>query len=108
MRNSSLAQAFSNPTYGTQLLKTGISLSEALSRFTLNLHKRPDLVKQLKRAAGDEDRKGVAEIAAECIQKIFTVCTMDRSSGRLDMPEGKKLGMYKLANLVLKLLFAVR
>lgn len=55
---------------------------------------------------GDED-KSVAESSAEIIQKIFTTCLTDRSSGRFGKPEGKKVGVYMFANLVLKLLFAV-
>ena len=88
------------------LLKTCTSLSEMLVRLTMTLHRRPDLVGKI-RSSDEENRKGIAEASAENIQKIFTTCTMDRSSGRPNVLEGKKVGMYKLANLVLKLLFAV-
>lgn len=80
-----------------------MSLSETLARLTMTLNRRPDLTRKLR--AGDEDsRKSVAEASAEIIQKIFTTCLTDRSSGR--KPEGKKVGVYMFANLVLKLLFA--
>jgi hypothetical protein len=71
------------------------------------LHRRPDLTRRLR--TGDEDnRKSIAEASAEIIQKIFTTCLTDRSSGRYSKPEGKKIGVYMFANLVLKLLFACR
>lgn len=87
------------------LLKTSMSLSETLARFTMRLNRRPDLTRRLRSV--DED-KTIAESSAEIIQKIFTTCLTDRSSGRYSKPEGKKIGVYMFANLVLKLLFAVR
>lgn len=88
------------------LLQTSMSLSEVLSQLTMMLNKRPDLT--ARRGAGDEEgRKSVAETSAEIIQKIFTACLTDRSSARFSRPEGKKVGVYMFANLVLKLLFAV-
>lgn len=85
-------------------LKTSMSLSETLARFTMMLHRRPDLTRQLRSA--DED-KTVAESSAEIIQRIFTICLTDRSGGRDSRPEGKKAGVYMFANLVLRLYFAV-
>ncbi len=87
------------------MLQASMSLSETLARLTMTLNRRPDLTRKLR--AGDEDsRKSVAEASAEIIQKIFTTCLTDRSSGRYSKPEGKKIGVYMFANLVLKLLFA--
>ncbi|KAI9171148.1 PCI domain-containing protein [Paramyrothecium foliicola] len=104
---SSCATAFAHPTYGSMLLGTSMSLSETLARLTMMLHRRPDLTRRLR--SGDEDnRKSIAESSAEIIQKIFTTCLTDRSSGRYSKPEGKKVGVYMFANLVLKLLFACR
>lgn len=90
------------------LLQTSMSLCETLARLTMSLSRRPDLMRRLRGGApgGDED-KSVAESSAEIIQKIFTTCLTDRSSGRFGKPEGKKVGVYMFANLVLKLLFAV-
>lgn len=93
------------------LLKTCMSLSETLARLTMSLSRRPDLTRGQQRSAGggddDGSRKSIAESSAEIIQKIFTTCLTDRSSGRYSKPEGKKIGVYMFANLVLKLLFAV-
>lgn len=88
------------------LLQVSMSLSETLSRLTMGLNRRPDLTRRL-RVADDDGRKSIAESSAEIIQKIFTTCLTDRTSGRYSKPEGKKIGVYMFANLVLKLLFAV-
>ncbi|KAH7328231.1 hypothetical protein B0I35DRAFT_12390 [Stachybotrys elegans] len=104
---NSCATAFAHPTYGAMLLKTSMSLSETLARLTMTLNRRPDLTRHL-RALDDDNRKSIAESSAEIIQKIFTTCLTDRSSGRFSRPEGKKIGVYMFANLVLKLLFACR
>jgi hypothetical protein len=100
--------AFAHPMYGSLLLQTSMSLSESLCRLTMILNKRPDLMSRKRRRADDENRKSVAETSAEIVQKIFTTCLTDRSSGRYSKPEGKKVGVYMFANLVLKLLFACR
>ncbi|KAL4723124.1 hypothetical protein ACLX1H_009614 [Fusarium chlamydosporum] len=102
---NSCSTAFAHPTYGAMLLKTSMSLSETLARLTMSLNRQPELARRLR--AVDED-KTIAESSAEIIQKIFTTCLTDRSSGRYDKPEGKKVGVYMFANLVLKLLFACR
>lgn len=103
---SSCSTAFAHPTYGGMLLKTAMSLCESLSRLTMMLSRRPDLTSKIRNVDAD-DRKSIAESSAEIIQKIFTTCLTDRSSTRYSKPEGKKVGVYMFANLVLKLLFAV-
>lgn len=59
-----------------------------------------------------ETRKSLVEGTAESIQRAFTMCLTERSANRNGMkdgkPEGKKMGIYSFANLVLKLLFQVR
>jgi hypothetical protein len=59
-----------------------------------------------------ESRKTLVETTAESIQRAFTVCLTERSSnrngiGRDGRPEGKKIGIYSFANMVLRLLFQV-
>lgn len=88
------------------LLQASMSFSVTLARFTLQLNRRPDLTRRIRSVDEDSGGKSVAESSAEIIQKIFTTCLTDRSVGR--KPEGKKIGVYMFANLVLKLLFAVR
>lgn len=79
------------------------------------LDKRPDLTSQLRKVTNvdqDETRKSLVEATAESIQRAFTMCLTERSASRNGVgndgkPEGKKVGIYLFANLVLKLLFQV-
>lgn len=88
-------------------MNTAMSLCETLARLTMMAHRRPDLATAME--SGDsEESKSMAESSAEIIQKNFTICLNDRASGRFSRPEGKKVGVYMFANLVLKLLFACR
>lgn len=87
------------------MFKTSISLSEALSKVVMILHKQPGLMAGRRIVAGDEDSKSMIESSADIIQKIFTSCLSDRSSTRFAKPEGKKVGVYIFANLILRLLF---
>ncbi|KAG6008348.1 hypothetical protein E4U21_004552 [Claviceps maximensis] len=104
---NSCGTAFTHPTYGAMLLQPSMSFSVTLARFTLQLNRRPDLTRRVRSVDDDgTSGKSVAESSAEIIQKIFTTCLTDRSVGKV--PEGKKVGVYMFANLVLKLLFACR
>ena len=80
----------------------------------MTLDKRPDLTRRLRVNVdqGGETRKTLVEGTAESIQRAFTMCLTERSAnrngiGRDGKPEGKKIGIYSFANLVLKLLFQV-
>lgn len=103
----SCATALSHPQYGSIMFRTSISLSEALSKVVMMLHRRPELMQGRRSVVGGEDSKSMVEQSADIIQKIFTSCLTDRSSTRFAKPEGKKVGVYIFANLVLKLLFTV-
>lgn len=76
------------------------------------LDKRPDLTSRMGNTAdveSGEPKKSLVETTAESIQRGFTICLTERgesSTGIKDnRPEGKKVGIYSFANLVLKLLF---
>ncbi|KAI1657162.1 hypothetical protein F4813DRAFT_390133 [Daldinia decipiens] len=102
---NSCATALNNPTYGTIMLQSSISLCGSLSTLSMTLNKRPDLTRKLAAIhAGDEERKSVIEVTAEIMQKFFTTCLTDRSSPRFAQPTGKKVGIYVFANKTLKLL----
>lgn len=80
----------------------------------MTLDKRPDLTSRLRKIANldqGETRKSLVEGTAESIQRAFTMCLTERSTNRNGIkdgkPEGKKIGIYSFANLVLKLLFQV-
>jgi hypothetical protein len=54
----------------------------------------------------------LVEGTAESIQRAFTMCLTERTAnrngiGRDGKPEGKKVGIYSFANMVLRLLFQV-
>jgi hypothetical protein len=77
------------------------------------LDKRPDLTINLRKVTDEgESRKTLVEGTAELIQRAFTVCLTERTAnrngiGRDGKPEGKKVGIYSFANMVLRLLFQV-
>lgn len=79
------------------------------------LDKRPDLTSNLRKRANNDsgEKKTLVESTAELIQRAFTICLTERTTnrsgiGRDGKPEGKKIGIYSFANMVLKLLFQVR
>ncbi|TAQ86443.1 hypothetical protein B7494_g5229 [Chlorociboria aeruginascens] len=107
--------ALSNTTHGIIVLPTAIQLSAALSKLAMTLDKRPDLTQRLRKVTNidqGESRKTLVEGTAESIQRAFTMCLTERSSNRNGIrdgkPEGKKVGIYSFANLVLRLLFQCR
>ncbi|KAI1446416.1 hypothetical protein F5Y02DRAFT_382852 [Annulohypoxylon stygium] len=102
---NSCATALNNPTYGTIMLQTSISLCSSFSTLSMTLNKRPDLTSKLAALnSGDDEQKSFIEITAEIMQKFFTACLTDRSSPRFAPPTGKKIGIYVFANKTLKLL----
>ncbi|KAI0165532.1 hypothetical protein GGR57DRAFT_125160 [Xylariaceae sp. FL1272] len=106
---NSCTTALNNPTYGTIMFETSISLCASLSKLSMTLNKRPDLTKKLSAVdTGDDDQASIVGTTAEAIQKIFTTCLTDRASQRYAKPEGRKVGVYIFANVTLKLLFASR
>lgn len=118
--HSQCITALSNATMGIVVLPTCLSLSAALAKLAVNLDRRPELTAHLLRRTSTvamlddaESSKTLAEGTAELLQRAFTTCLTDRSAGppgvtnRSGRPEGKKVGIYTFANLVLKLLFQV-
>ncbi|KAI9840191.1 MAG: hypothetical protein M1837_001863 [Sclerophora amabilis] len=110
--------ALSNASMGIVVLPTCLSLSAILARLAVGLDKRPDLTAHLVQSlvdAGDEPkpRRTLVEGTAELLQRAFTTCLTDRTANTSGVdgngqPEGKKIGIYSFANLVLKLLFQCR
>jgi hypothetical protein len=107
--------ALSNSQYGIVVLPATIQLCYGLSKLATMLDKRPDLTQKLRKVTNadqGESRKTLVEGTAESIQRAFTMCLTERSTNRNGIgkdgkPEGKKVGIYSFANLVLKLLFQV-
>ncbi|KAI4250872.1 MAG: hypothetical protein LQ352_005198 [Teloschistes flavicans] len=104
---------------GLIILPTVISLSRTLSRLAIGLDKRPDLVANLtsrEATAGAEEageRVTLAEGSANLIREAFKKCASERSGNvsGLDSngrPEGRRIGIYLMANVCLKLFFHCR
>ncbi|KAL9577326.1 MAG: hypothetical protein Q9212_006435 [Teloschistes hypoglaucus] len=104
---------------GLIIVPTVISLSRTLSRLAIGLDKRPDLVANLtsrEATAGAEeagDRVTLAEGSANLIREAFKKCASERSGNvsGLDSngrPEGRRIGIYLMANVCLKLFFHCR
>lgn len=85
-----------------------------LSRLAIGLDKQPELIAHLATQSSDESggRETLPERAANIIRQAFVVCLNDRTGTLQEMrngqPEGKKVGIYKIANLCLKVLFQCR
>lgn len=97
---------------GIIMLPTVLYLSKVLAKLATGLDCRPALVAQLQQMDGnsnaDESAEKVTfvEKAANAVRDAFIKCIMDRS-GNTGKPEGKRVGIYLMANLCLKLLFQV-
>lgn len=101
-----------HPSHGILMLPTTIQLCSTLARLATMLDKRPDLTSKVqKRANNQDEKKSLVEATAELIQRAFTICLTERTPNRNGIrdgkPEGKKIGIYSFANMVLKLLFQV-
>lgn len=97
------------------MLPTAMQLCAALAKLAITLDKMPHLTQKLAKVKDTEagEKKTLVEGTAETIQRAFTLCLNERTPskngiGRDGKPEGKKIGIYSFANMVLKLLFKVR
>ncbi|KAK2757552.1 hypothetical protein FQN54_004521 [Arachnomyces sp. PD_36] len=105
--------ALSDSQMGVIVLPTVLYLSKVLAKLALGLDRRPELIAHVLQEAGDSDREGVTEKitlvekSANVVREAFIKCLTDRSSstGMHGKPEGKRVGIYLMANLCLKLLF---
>lgn len=96
------------------MLPTVVSYARMLARLAIGLDKQPQLIAHLTKQSTDEGgaRETLPERAANIMRQAFVTCLNDRSgdaSGLKDgKPDGKKAGIYKIANLCLKVLFQCR
>lgn len=109
--------ALEHPEYGIIILPTVISYSTALTKLAIGLEKRPDLMAQGVQTTSGKIRSSIVhtssdylgdtitlpERAANLIRSAIVACFNDQSS-TVRAITGKKLGLYKLANLSLKIL----
>lgn len=100
---------------GVVVLPTVLYLSKILAKLAMGLDRRPELVAYLMREGTQPGREEatekitLVEKAANVVREAFIKCLTDRSGapGPQGKPEGKRIGIYLMANLCLKLLFKV-
>ena len=103
--------ALVHPTLGHLVLPVVVRCARLVCRLAIGLDKQPELIAHLKSGQpGGEDggpKETLPERAANTLRTGFVTCLNDRSSGigKDGKPEGKKRGIYTIANLCLKILF---
>jgi nuclear mRNA export protein PCID2/THP1 len=107
--NSALAHG----SLGYLILPTVISCARLVCRLAIGLDKQPQLIAHLKsQQAGSEDggaRETLPERAANILRQAFVTCLNDRTPVKTgEKPEGRKRGIYIIANICLKILFQCR
>ncbi|KAL4746327.1 hypothetical protein BDW72DRAFT_38100 [Aspergillus terricola var. indicus] len=105
--------ALGDSQFGIVVLPTVLYLSKVLAKLAMGLDRRPELIAHLLRLEGGADQDEstekvtLVEKSANVVREAFIKCLTDRSGtpGVHGKPEGKRVGIYLMANLCLKLLF---
>ncbi|KAH7115285.1 hypothetical protein B0J11DRAFT_444568 [Dendryphion nanum] len=104
--------ALQHPTKGILILPTVIAYAKVFSRVAIGLDNRPELIQHLiSTSTSDEGRReSLPEKAANILRTAFITCLNDRNTAprgitKSGQPSGKKIGIYKMANISLKILF---
>ncbi|EAW07035.1 uncharacterized protein ACLA_087400 [Aspergillus clavatus NRRL 1] len=105
--------ALGDSQMGVIVLQTVLYLSKVLAKLAMGLDRRPELIAQLLRLEGRSNQEDsfekvtLVEQSANVVREAFIKCLTDRSGtpGIHGKPEGKRVGIYLMANLCLKLLF---
>ncbi|KAF2807743.1 uncharacterized protein BDZ99DRAFT_522363 [Mytilinidion resinicola] len=104
--------ALTSPSKGLIILPTVIAYARVFARLAIGLDKNPELIAHLVVQSNSEEdgrRETLPERAANILRTAFVTCLNDRGSGsggvKDGKPDGKKVGIYKIANLCLKILF---
>lgn len=100
---------------GVILLPTALYLCKVLAKLAIGLDQRPELIAHLLREGAEADADGatekvtLVEKSANVVREAFIKCLTDRTGtpGVHGKPEGRRIGIYLMANLCLKLLFKV-
>lgn len=99
---------------GVVVLPTVLYLSKVLAKLAMGLDRRPELIAHILRMEGGSDQESIEKVtlvekSANVVREAFIKCLTDRSGtpGPHAKPEGKRKGIYLMANLCLKLLFQV-
>lgn len=113
--NSQCVIALGDSQMGVIVLPTVLYLSKVLAKLAMGLDRRPELIAHLLRQEGGSNQEEsvekvtLVERSANVVREAFIKCLTDRSGtpGIHGKPEGKRVGIYLMANLCLKLLFQV-
>lgn len=102
--------ALSHPTKGILVLPTLLRYAQTFARLAVGLDQNPELAENLLASSDGEGRsESLAEKAVNIILPGFLTCLNDRNTvpgGIKDgRPDGKKIAVYKMANVCLKILF---
>lgn len=92
--------ALTHPIKGVLILPTIVNYARVFSRVALGLDKHPELIQHLLTSNDEGSRESLSEKAANVVRVAFTQCLNDRVG-----TQDKKLGIYKMANICLKILF---
>lgn len=102
--------ALQHPTKGIMMLPTIMYYARVFARVAIGLDNNPSLAQQLLVDVDEEgQRESLPEKAANIVRQAFIICLNDRNTApggiKDGKPDGKKIGIYKMANLCLKTLF---
>ncbi|KAJ5593810.1 uncharacterized protein N7459_000018 [Penicillium hispanicum] len=105
--------ALGDSQMGVIVLPTVLYLSKVLAKLAMGLDRRPELIAHILRMEGHTDhdesieKVTLVEQSANVVREAFIKCLTDRSGtpGPNGQTEGKRKGIYLMANLCLKLLF---
>jgi hypothetical protein len=91
------------------MLPTIMYYARVFARVAVGLDKQPDLIQHLITEREEGERESLPEKAANIVRQAFIICLNDRNTvpgGVKDgRPDGKKVGIYKMANICLRTLF---
>lgn len=101
--------ALGHADLGIIVLPTVIEYSRVLARLALGLDRQPELIVHLPREQrGEEDSETLPQKAINIMRAGFNACLNDRNGPATGIehgrPYGKKVGIYTIANLCLKVL----
>ncbi|EPS33090.1 hypothetical protein PDE_08052 [Penicillium oxalicum 114-2] len=105
--------ALGDSQMGVIVLPTVLYFSKVLAKLAMGLDRRPELIAHMLRMEGSMDNEEgsekvtLVEQSANVVREAFIKCLTDRTGtpGPHGKPEGKRVGIYLMANLCLKLLF---
>ncbi|KAJ4347175.1 uncharacterized protein N0V89_011113 [Didymosphaeria variabile] len=101
--------ALQHPIKGILVLPTLIGYAQIFARLAVALDRQPELAQHVIAASEGKEGESLAEKAANVVRQGFLTCLSDRNTvpgGIKDgRPDGKKIGVYKMANVCLKILF---